>query len=153
MGTRVIGLGQSAAGDDGVGLAVLRWIREAGPPAGTELIEAREATALIPLLETASHVVLVDAMVGDVAAGQVIEFGAEALAERPRGPRPVSTHGVDIRQAIALARLVSTGAVSQRIWVVGVTIAPPRRYVHGLSPDVQAAIPVAARAVLARIRD
>ncbi len=150
MGTRVIGLGQSAAGDDGVGLAVLQWIREAGAPAGTELLEAREATELIALLETPRPVVLVDAMVGHGAIGEVLAFGVEALDAPSRGPRPVSTHGVDIGQAIALARLLSADALSPAIWVVGVSIAPPRRFVHGLSPAVRAAIPAAARAVLAR---
>lgn len=153
MSTRVIGLGQSAAGDDGVGLAVLQWIRDAGAPAGTELLEVREATELIALLETPRPVVLVDAMVGHGAIGEVLAFGVEALDAPSRGPRPVSTHGVDIGHAIALARLLSGDALSPAIWVVGVTIAPPRRFVHGLSPAVHAAIPAAARAVLARAGD
>ena len=36
---RIVGLGQPAAGDDGVGLAVLDWLRERGVPAGVELAE------------------------------------------------------------------------------------------------------------------
>ncbi len=152
MGTRVIGLGQAAAGDDGVGLAVLEELRAMGAPPGIELLEAREATALIPLLETAARTILIDALVGHGAVGEVIELDMETLLARPGGPRPVSTHGVDVAQTIALARLLSPTACA-RIWVVGVTIAPPRRYVHGLSPAVAAAVPLAARAVLARARE
>ena len=151
MGARVIGLGQPAAGDDGVGLAILDRIREMGAPAGTMLFEAREATSLIPLLETAEPIVLVDAVVGHGTVGEVLELDAHALGLRPEGPRALSTHGVDVGQAIALARVLSPGAISSRIWLVGVTIARPDRYVHGLSPAVRAAIPRAALAVLTRV--
>jgi hydrogenase maturation protease len=152
MATRIIGLGQSTAGDDGLGFAVLGWIREMGVPAGAELFEAKEASALIALLETASQVVLVDAIVGHGTVGHVVEFRAEELDARRPGPRPVSTHGLDVGQAVALARLVSGDTRPSEIWVVGVTIEAPRQYGHGLSPAVRDAVPAAGRAVLARVR-
>jgi hydrogenase maturation protease len=151
MSARVIGLGQPAAGDDGVGIAVLERLREMGVPEGTELLEAREATALIALLETEKPVVLVDAVVGQDSVGEVLELDGMALGARPHGPRLLSTHGVDVGQAIALARLLSPGAIASSIWIVGVTIERPDRYVHGLSPEVLAAVPHAARAVLTRV--
>lgn len=151
MGERVIGLGQAAAGDDAVGLAVLRFLRNAQTPEGTELLTAPDATALLSLLETPRHVIVVDAVVADGAIGRVLEFDAGVLATASGAARPVSTHGVDVAQAIALARLLSAAHVSPSIWVVGVTIAPPRAYFEGLSPAVEAAVPAAARAVMARL--
>lgn len=151
MGARVIGLGQAAAGDDGVGLAILDRLRAMGVPAGTTLFEAAEATGLIPLLETGDAVVLVDAVVGHGTVGEVLELDEQMLNARPEGPRPLSTHGVDVGQAIALARVLSPGAISPRICLVGVTIARPLCYAHGLSPAVEAAVPRAARAVLTRL--
>jgi hydrogenase maturation protease len=151
MSALVIGLGQAAAGDDAVGFAVLDHIRQMGPPAGTELAEAKEATALIELLQTVRRVVLVDAIVGHPRVGDVLELPEEALAAGRPGPRPLSTHGVAVGQAIELARVVASGAVSRDISLVGVAIAPPQRYTCGLSPVVQAAVPVAARVVLGRL--
>lgn len=151
MGTRVIGLGQATAGDDGVAFAVLRLLRDAQTPEDTELLLAPDATALLSLLETPRHVILVDAVVAQGPVGRVVEFDAEVLATTPGAPHPVSTHGVDVKQALALARLLSGGNISPSICVVGVTIAPPRDYGEGLSPAIEAAVPAAARAVLARL--
>jgi hydrogenase maturation protease len=151
MGTRVIGLGQAAAGDDGVGLAVLERIRQIGLPPGSELVEAREATALIELLQTENRVIIVDAVVGHPRVGEVLELPQEALVTGVRGPRPLSTHGVTLGEAIELARTLAAGSMAPEVSLVGVAIALPERYTCGLSPAVQAAIPEAARAVLARI--
>jgi hydrogenase maturation protease len=154
---RVIGLGQAAAGDDGVGLAVLEEIRRVGAPPGTEIVEAWEATGLIALLETPDRVIVVDAVVGHFRVGEVLELRGEALPWRRDEPgergrwRPLSSHGVSLEQAIALARVLTPGGATSDITFVGVAIPPPARYTTGLSPAVRAAVPVAARTVLARI--
>jgi hydrogenase maturation protease len=151
MSARVIGLGQVAAGDDAVGLAVLDRVRRMGPPEGTELVAARDATALIELLQTERRVVVVDAVVGHPHLGEVLELSETALDPGVGGPRPLSTHGVSLQQAVGLARMTSCGIMAPEIVLVAVAIAPPERYTTGLSPAVQAAVPVAARVVLARI--
>ena len=151
MSARVIGLGQIAAGDDAVGLAVLDRIRQMGPPDGTELVAARDATALVELLQTERRVVVVDAVVGQPGVGEVIELPEKALTAGLGCPRTLSTHGVSLQQAVALARMTSCGVMASEIVLVAVAIAPPERYTTGLSPAVQAAVPVAARVVLARI--
>jgi len=151
MSARVIGLGQITAGDDGVGLAVLDRIRQMGPPEGTELVAARDATALVELLQTERRVVVVDAVVGYPRVGEVLEFPEKVLAPGQGGPRSLSTHGVSLQQAVGLARMTSCGVMAPEIVLVAVAIAPPERYTTGLSPEVQAAVPVAARVVLARI--
>ena len=40
MRARIIGLGQAAAGDDGVGLAVLEWLQARGVPPDIEVVRA-----------------------------------------------------------------------------------------------------------------
>lgn len=151
MRARVVGLGQIAAGDDAVGLAVLDRIRQMGPPQGTELVAARDATALVELLQTERRVVVVDAVVGHSCVGEVLELSEKALTAGLGGPRPLSTHGVSLQQAVALARMTACGVLAPEIVLVAVAIAPPERFTTGLSPEVQAAVPVAARIVLARI--
>ena len=146
MRARVIGLGQPAAGDDGVGLAVLQSLRQRGPLPDVELLEVADDLALVPLLETESTVVLVDAVAGDTP-GNVVVLTPEELACRDRGA--TSTHGIGVAQAIALARVLADGVARAPVRIVAVTIRTPTGYGYGLSPAVAAAVPVAARRVLA----
>lgn len=143
---RVIGLGQRAAGDDGAGLAVIEALRGRGLPAGAELVEAPDASALVSLLETPGPVVVVDAVLAS-PPGEVIELSLSDLAAG--GPAPVSTHGLGVGQAIELARLAAPGRLSPDIRIVGVSIGRPRRQEIGLSPEVAAAVPRAVARVLA----
>lgn len=145
MRARVIGLGQAAAGDDGVGLAILDRLRERGVPAGVELVDASDDIAVVSLLETSAPVVLVDAFIG-TPPGEVLELTPEQLAGR--GLRPVSTHGMGVRQAIDLARALAPERICDSIRIVAVTIGRPRRYEQRLSPDVAAAVPAAVNRVL-----
>jgi hydrogenase maturation protease len=147
MGVRIIGLGQPVAGDDGVGIAIVRRLREQGVPPGAELCEVPEPTALIPLLATHAPVVLVDAAVGGRRPGEVLVLTPDAFA----GGRavPLSTHGLGVLQAVELARTLTPEAVSRRIQIVAVTIVRPARHGDGLSPEVAAAVPRAVAAVRA----
>ncbi len=147
MPARIVALGQRAAGDDAVGLAVLDALRRAALPPGTELVEAAEATALVDLLVTDRPVVVVDAVVGPGRIGEVLALDAGALATST--DRPVSTHGVDVAQALALARVLSPETAARSIAIVAVRIAPPARFTHGLSDAVAAAVPRAVSTVLA----
>jgi hydrogenase maturation protease len=155
MKARIIGLGQQAAGDDAVGLAVLDWLRTRRAASDrlleeVELMVAAEASALVPLLETPAEVVVVDAML-DLPPGEVREFAPEDLARG--GPQPLSSHGVGVGQAIALARLLAPETVSPSIRIVAVTVMRPERYEHGLSPVVAAAVPRAAERILELLGD
>jgi hydrogenase maturation protease len=142
---RVIGLGQSAAGDDQVGLAVIEHLREAGAAESVELLAAAEPSALLPLLETPAPVVLVDAVLA-MPVGAILVLEPEELEQR--GLSTMSTHGLGVAQAVALARLLSPAAVSPSIHIVGVNISRPERFRQGLSPEVAAAVPRAAEHVL-----
>lgn len=145
MQARVIALGQAAAGDDGVGFAVLEELRRRGVPEHVELLRALDATALLSLLETPATVVLVDAALG-LTPGEVIELAVDELPEQ--GVRTVSSHGMGVGQVVGLARLLSPERVSPSIRVIAVTIAHPDRFHDGLSPVVAAAVGRAANRVL-----
>ena len=145
-GARVIALGQPAAGDDAVGLAVLEHLRRDGVADGVELVHAVNDGVLITLLETPRPVLLIDAVLGE-RPGVVLEVTPEQLDAT--GLHPVSTHGLGAAQAIALARAIAPATVSPAIRIVGITIAPPVRCMQGLSPAVAAAVPHAAARVRA----
>ncbi|HKD69344.1 MAG TPA: hydrogenase maturation protease [Candidatus Binataceae bacterium] len=142
MAACVVGIGQEWAGDDGVGIAVIRRLRQDG--AALDLVEASEPTQLISLLTGgADPVVVVDAILDDDGPpGRVL------LVEMNRAggfcERLLSTHGVGVMEAIELARIAHPGGIAKSILVVGVTIGRPSRSGGGLSPEVEAAAPRAA---------
>jgi hydrogenase maturation protease len=144
-GARVIGLGQAAGGDDGVGLAVLDELRERSLSADIELRAAAGPGALIDLLDGKARTILVDAVLGE-NPGEVIEIGPRDLDSRSASR--LSSHGLGAAQAIDLARVLHGGAEAAAIRIVAVTIARPEHARYGLSPEVAAAVPRAADRVL-----
>ena len=106
--TRIVGMGQKVAGDDGVGIAVLDELRRRRVPEGTELVHLADPMDLIPLLEAEERIVLVDAVLAS-PPGVVVELGPEELSSQ--APQPASSHGMGAAEAIELARALSPGAV------------------------------------------
>ncbi len=136
-GALVVALGQRVAGDDGAGLAVLDELRRRVLPQDVELRSLAEASSLVPLLETRRLVIVVDAVVGP-EPGAVLVLSPADLA---RGSAmSVSSHGIGVGQAVELARTLYGEALSSRIDIVGIAIAPPNRYAEGISPVIQAAV-------------
>jgi hydrogenase maturation protease len=136
---RIIGLGQPYAGDDGVGAAVIEHLRGR---CHLELHTAHSPTELIDLLVHEAPVVVIDALVGrDPGEVQEVELAEVA------GSSGFSSHGLGLREAVDLARVILP--VTSQLHVVAVTISPPARHQRGLSPAVAAAVPHAAALALA----
>lgn len=146
MPARIIGIGQPMAGDDGVGVAIARRVREICERTDVEIIELSEPSALVPLLiDGANPVVLIDALVGGGEPGDVLHFAPKAGW---RSARLLSSHGVGVRDAIELAKILEPAAASHNIDIVAVTIVRPDHYCESLSPAVAAAIDKAAALAL-----
>jgi hydrogenase maturation protease len=133
------------AGDDGVGLAVLSWLRATRVPPGTDLVAVAEPSGLVPLLEGVERVVVVDAVLAPGEPGRVLSLAPEEVRSH-RVPL-LSTHGVGVATALDLARLTSS-APAPVTTIVGITITRPRAYGHDLSPEVAQAIPLAGLEIL-----
>jgi hydrogenase maturation protease len=146
MTVRVVCCGQPCAGDDGVGFAVLDALAHEALPGSPELHRALDAAALLPLLEGASRVVIVDAALG-AEPGVVRVCSPEHLAELV--PSRVSSHGLGVGQAIELARVLAPGASCRDVRIVAILIHQPERYAIALSPQAAAAVPRAVAAVRA----
>jgi hydrogenase maturation protease len=129
----VVGIGQRSAGDDGVGLVVVRAL--AGR--GLEVRESSDASILLDLFAAGRTVVVVDAVVGGGAPGTILRLDPRDLAA---GPVPLSSHGIGVAEAIELARTLYG------------EIEPPREVIEVLSPAIAEAIEPAAAlaATLAR---
>jgi hydrogenase maturation protease len=135
--TVIVGIGQPAAGDDGVGLLVARALAARGH----ETRESADASILLTLLEDERRVVVVDAVIDGGVPGSVLQLDTGALAS---GPAPLSSHGLGVAEALELARTLYGAQVVGHVQIVGVAIDPPTGGMLGLSPAVAAAVEPAA---------
>jgi hydrogenase maturation protease len=106
--TVVIGLGNPLMGDDGLGLVALERLRTEWQVAPeVELVDGGTwGMNLLPVIEDAARVILIDAIHVGAAPGTPVRI------ERARLPRylatKISPHQVDLRDVIALAELRGT---------------------------------------------
>lgn len=117
----VIGLGNPLMGDDGLGLATLEYIRTAyALPPEVELVDGGTwGMNLLPVIEEADELILMDAIDVGVAPGTLVRLEREAL---PRYlATKISPHQVDLRDVLALAELRGT--------------LPPDTVALGLQPE------------------
>lgn len=142
----VIGLGNPLMGDDGAGLAALAALRGEGR-VEAELVDGGTwGMNLLPVLESADHVLLLDAIDQGTRPGTVIEL------DGPEIPRflgvKLSPHQIDLREVLALAEL--RGTLPRQLAAIGIQ---PARIELGtsLSAPVAAAIPEVLARVGARL--
>ncbi|HEX9279980.1 MAG TPA: HyaD/HybD family hydrogenase maturation endopeptidase [Gemmatimonadales bacterium] len=106
--TVVIGLGSPLMGDDGLGLAALARLQEQWTlPATVELVDGGTwGMNLLPVIEDADRLLLLDAIHANASAGTLI------VLDRARIPRylamKISPHQVDLRDVLGLAELRGT---------------------------------------------
>jgi hydrogenase maturation protease len=145
--TVVIGLGSPLMGDDGAGLAALDRLRTGWNLEDVDLVDGGTwGMSLLPVIEDAGRLVLLDAIKAGAAAGEIV------VLERDRLPvylsRKLSPHEVDLRDVLALAEL--RGTLPSETVAIGVQ---PEVVELGteLSPPVAAAIELLAETVVSRL--
>ncbi len=141
----VLGLGNAMRRDDGVADAVLDTVRARMPEADVRAVYGDPAT-LVAAWTGADLVVLVDALSGEGAPGDVLRF--ERTGERwdvVPPAAPLSSHGWGLSDALELADALAR--TPPRLVVVAV-VAADLTTGHGLSSPVAAAVLPAAEQVL-----
>lgn len=106
--TLLIGLGNPLMGDDGVGLAALECLRsEWELPPEVELVDGGTwGMNLLPLIEDADRVVLLDAIQAGSPPGTLVELEGDNV---PRTlSHKLSPHQIDLREVLAVAMLRGT---------------------------------------------
>lgn len=145
----VLGLGNPFMGDDGVGIAALEGLRARWtlPPTVETVDGGIWGMNLLPLIEAASQVLLLDAIITGAPAGSVVVLERDQLPRYLH--RKLSPHQIDLCEILALAELRE--ALPARIVALGVE---PARVEWGedLSPEAAAAIAALADAAAARLR-
>lgn len=140
----IIGVGNEYRGDDGVGLAVARRIRELNLSAVKVIEASGEGAALMEAWQGAEAAMLIDAVYSGGTPGTIYRFDARTESI-PAKFFHYSTHAFSVAEAIELAR-----ALNQ---------LPPRLIVYGieglrfdagvgLSAEVERATPEVVRRAL-----
>jgi hydrogenase maturation protease len=139
----VIGLGNLLCSDDGAGVAAVRLLRRLGVPRGVALVEGgTPGLGLLDLLAGYNRAILVDAVVSGAPPGTVHRFTQEALP--PRDLLPLSLHGVNAVDALAMGQVAVPDELPPVIEFFGVEIADRTPGRQLLSPAVAVALPVLA---------
>lgn len=145
--TLVIGLGNPLMGDDGIGLAALEEMVASWDVGGVELVDGGTwGMNLLPLIESADTVILLDAIHLGRAPGTVIELDGDAVPRRLAAK--LSPHQIDLGEVLALAALRET--LPRRLVAIGIQPAEVEMST-ALSPAVAAAMPLMLRRVAVRL--
>ena len=148
----VLGVGGEYRRDDAVGLAVAAEVARQAPPGVAVHATDGEPTRLLEAWAGAELAVLIDAVLVPDPPGGVAEPGRvyrTDLAEVAPAAGSASSHGLGIPEAYALGRVLDR--LPARLVVYAVAAADVRPGL-GMSPDVAAAVPGVAAAVLAECR-
>lgn len=135
----VLGVGNPLMGDDGIGVELVKRLRKRdyGPLVHVEDGGTLGMT-LLPLLEDADTVILLDAVKTGAAPGSIVTRGKEQL---PRHfSRVISPHQIGMKEVLGAAQLC--GTLPRAITLVGVE-AGHTDFCRPMSAEVQAAIPEA----------
>lgn len=145
MKVRVIACGNPYMGNDGVGHAVMERLSAAHPE--IDIVDGGlGGFGLIPLMEECDRVVIVDAMTGMGAPGEVRVFREVP----PSAAFPMSLHDLGIAEAIALACEVG---ITTEVVIVGIEGGEIEVFSDEMTPEVRDAVPAACEAVVHAVRE
>jgi hydrogenase maturation protease len=134
----VLGLGNVLLTDDGVGSAAVAMLLERyRPPASARVLDGGTlGLALLPHLEDAGAVMLVDAVRADAPAGTIVRIAGDDVG--PAVASRLSPHQVGVADLLDGARW--RGRYPQQVVLLGIVPAAFDLAI-GLSPTVEAALP------------
>ena len=131
----IVGIGNTIAGDDGVGIEVVRRLRLNWETEQGVFLHALEGDhfEIADILDQAERFIFVDAIAGE-RPGELVSTGNTRRAFAP------SFHQTDI--AAVMHSLEAIGIIDPfPSWeILGVTILPPSELGEGLSPEVEEAV-------------
>jgi hydrogenase maturation protease len=147
MKTVVVGLGNTILTDDGVGIRVVRALKQRVPHADVVELGAG-GIRLLDVLPGYDRAFIVDAMVtGAIVAGQFRCFSLDDLGRKTAHTcNTLCVHDMDLPTAIALGRLAGL-SLPEEIVIWGVEASDVESFGETLSASVEAAVPVVVEEV------
>jgi hydrogenase maturation protease len=147
----ILCIGNELVADDGVGKAVHACLEKLPLPAGTRLVFlGLGGIDLLEEIDGEDLLVVVDAVQLGAVPGTVHVL--DWLSIPTRTPRPVSGHGIGVREAIEVGRRLYPERTPKIIYLVGIEGLCFDQLGQGISPPVAAAVPVAVSEVLRLLR-
>jgi hydrogenase maturation protease len=146
--TLILGLGNPILGDDGVGIAIARNIKERWPAdPSTDIIEASLAGRfLLDLITGYQTVIVADAIITDEQsqAGSVYTISVEDLGAVVN---PYASHALDLRTTVELGKQLGY-EMPDTIRIYAVEIKENTVFREALSPEVEATVVPVARRIM-----
>ncbi len=101
----VIGLGNILLGDEGLGVCAVRQLREAEFPGRVDFYDGgTRGLLLLPFIEEASHLLVLDAVQSDEPPGTIVEITGKALLSA-KSPLKFSAHDIALPDLLTLCVL------------------------------------------------
>jgi len=134
----VLGIGNILNSDEGVGVhAVLRMQQDAGEDLAVEFLDGGTlGLDLLPIVEDASHLLLLDAIDAGLRPGSVIELDGEEIPKF--SGIKLSLHQTTFQDVLSLAQL--RGGLPERLYLIGVQPVSLELGTE-LSPEVANVVP------------
>lgn len=146
----VLACGNVFAGDDAVGIEVVRELTREKLPETVQVVEAgAPGLGLLDHMLEFDKAVIIDAVAGLGEPGRIVRWREDELPQRTAPP--ASVHDISVRDALAFGRKSVPEMIPTEVVIVGVTVSDMEAWHMGLSPEVAEAVPEAARAVRAEI--
>lgn len=146
-GALIICIGNALAADDGAGSAVYEELQRSRLPQGVRLcFLGLGGIDILDQLEGEERLVVVDAVQlgGDPGTVHVLDW--QDIPEM--GPRPVSGHGIGVREAVELGKRLYPERMPREISLVGIEGQCFDQLGVSLTIEVKNAVPRAAAAVI-----
>lgn len=147
----VICIGNQLVADDGVGWVMYQRLLEGCLPVNVRLVFlGLGGLDLLEEIDGEEVLVVVDGVQLGATPGTVHQLGWEQLPGA--APRPVSGHGIGVREAISVGRLLYPEKVPKEIFLVGVEGKCFDQLGQGLTDEVARAVPQAVATVIALVQ-
>lgn len=142
---KIIAVGNSLYGDDGIGEAVLKALTDIPELENVDLIDgATDALGLIDYFTDTDHVIIIDAASMNKEPGTVQVFNSDQVDLMIKTDH-LSLHGISLAETFEIAKLADE--LPKKITIIG--IEPMQLNVaSGLSELVEQAIPVAVTKII-----
>ena len=143
----IVCIGNELMADDGVGRVVYEHLREQSLPERVRLrFLGLGGIDLLEELAGEELLIVVDGVQLGAPAGTVHQLGWDRLPAT--SPRPVSGHGIGIREAIGVGWILYPDRVPQKICLIGIEGSCFTELGGGLSEAVARAVPRAVAAIM-----
>ncbi len=144
----VLGVGNILLGDEGVGVHVVRELeRSYAFPPNVELVDGGTAGLdLLPIIERADHLLVIDCVQTGCGPGSLFRFTPEDIPNQIS--HNTSAHHIGLIEALSLAQV--TGKRPQTV-IIGIQPEEIGKYNLELTPTIQRRMPEVVKLVLSEL--